>query len=68
MPLLDQSAELVSGDVQTVEVGVQIEVLDLLNLKSDLSPGELLLLVGIKSEIGLVDLENATLKRISGDF
>lgn len=68
MPLLDKSAELVSGDVQSVEVGVQIEVLDLLDLNSDLSPGELLLLVGIKSEIGLVDLENATSQRVSGIF
>jgi len=32
VPLLDEGTELVSGDVQTIEVSVAIEVLDLLNL------------------------------------
>lgn len=45
MPLLDEAAKLVAGDVHTVEVGVAIEALDLLNLELDLSPGNLVSVV-----------------------
>jgi len=44
VPLLDETAELVAGDVHTVEVGEAIEALDFLNLELDLSPG---VLVGV---------------------
>ena len=38
VPFLDHGAALVSGDVHTVEVGVAIEALDLVNLELELSP------------------------------
>lgn len=38
VPLLDHGASLVSGDVHTVEVGVAIESLDLIDLELKLSP------------------------------
>ncbi len=68
VPLLDEGAELVSGDVHTIEVSVAIEVLDLLNLQSHLSPGELLLFVWITVKIGQGYLENATSQAIGGNF
>ena len=42
VPLLDESAELVSGDIDPVEVSVAVEALDLLDLHTDLSPGLLM--------------------------
>ena len=68
VPFLDKGAELVSGDVHTIEVSVAIEVLDLLNLKLHLSPGELLLFIWITVQIGQRYLENTTSQAISGDF
>ena len=68
VPLLDEGTKLVSGDVQTIEVSVAIEVLDLLNLQSHLSPGELLLFVGITVQISQRYLENTTSQAISGNF
>ena len=65
VPLLDQGAHLVSGDVHAVEVGVSIESLNLLALNSDLSPG---LLVSVLVEITERDFENATTERVSSNF
>lgn len=65
VPLLDESAELVSGDVETVVVGVAVVALHLLALDANLSPG---LLVGVTVEVTERDLENATTERVSGDF
>ena len=48
VPLLDESAELVSGNIDTVEVGVAVEALNFLDLHADLSPG---LLMGITVQI-----------------
>ena len=41
VPLLDKSAESVTSDVQTVEVGVAIEALNFFNLNFNLAPGDL---------------------------
>ena len=68
MPLLHEGAELVSGHIKSIEVGVQVEVLNLLNLKSDLSPGELFLLVGVESEVGVANLEDTASKGVGGNF
>lgn len=38
VPLLDEGAKLVAGDVHSVEVGVAVETLDFFNLELDLSP------------------------------
>ena len=38
MPLFDHGASLVSGDVHTVEVGVAVKSLDLIDLELKLSP------------------------------
>jgi len=42
VPLLDESAKLVSGDVHAVEVGVAVVSLNFFALDSDLSPGLLM--------------------------
>jgi len=61
VPLLDEGAELVSGDIHSVEVGVEIESLDFLALDADLSPG---LLVSVTVQIGKRHLENTASKTI----
>lgn len=65
VPLLDESAHLVSGDGDSTEVGEAVVSLDLLNLELDDSPGEIMLVLLV--EISLSDLEDAALKRVSGD-
>ena len=63
LPLLDHGASLVSGDVHTVEVGVAVESLDLINLELELSPGGgLRLVVAISKRDG----ENTTSQTVSG--
>merc|ERR1712113_468359 len=49
VPLLDESAKLVSGDVNSVEVSVAVHSLHFFHLESALPPG---LLVGITVQIG----------------
>jgi hypothetical protein len=66
VPFLDEGAELVTGDAHTGEVGVAVELLDLLNLELDDSPGVLVLVLLVK--IGVGDLEDAALKRFGRDF
>jgi len=63
VPLLDKSAELVTGDVHTVEVGKAIETLDFFNLDLDLSPGNLMSVV---VELTKGDGENTATEGISG--
>ena len=65
MPLLDQGAELVSGDVHAVVVGVAVEALHFLTLHSDLPPG---ILVSILVQITERDVENATTERVGGNL
>jgi len=68
VPLLDEGAELISCDVQAIEVSVAIEVLYFLNLQSHLSPGKLFLFVRITVQISQRYLENTTSQAISGNF
>ena len=65
MPLLDERAKLVAGDVKAVEVGVAVVALHLLTLNSNLPPGGF---VRFLVEVTEGDLENATTERIGGDF
>jgi len=66
VPLLDEGAELVTGDAHTGEVGVAVEFLDLLNLELDDSPGVLVLVLLV--QVGVGDLEDASLERFGRDF
>ena len=65
MPLLDESAKLVSGDIHAVEVGVAVVSFHLFALHAYLSPG---LFMGVVVKVTKRDLENATTERVSGDF
>jgi len=65
VPLLDEGAQLVSGDVHAVEVRVAVESLDFLALNLDLSPG---LVVSVLVEVTKRDLENTTTEGVSSDF
>jgi hypothetical protein len=65
VPLLDERAELVTSNVHTVEVGVAIEALDFLDLKLDLSPGKLMLIV---VEFTKRDSEHTAAKGVSSDL
>jgi len=66
VPFLDEGAELVTGDAHTGEVGVAVEFLDLLNLELDDSPGVLVLVLLV--QVGVGDLEDASLERFGRDF
>ena len=65
MPLLDEGAKLVSGDIHSVEVCVSVVALDFFALYSHLSPA---LLVGVLAEVSLGDFENATTDGVSSNF
>jgi len=65
MPFFDESAKLVTGDADTVEVGEAIKSFNFLNLKFDDPPGELVLVLLVKVSMG--NLEDAAPQRISWD-
>jgi len=62
VPLLDERAKLVTGDVEAVVVGKAFESLDLLAADLDLSEG---LIGGVAVQVGEVDLEDASLEGVS---
>ena len=62
LPLADKRAELVRGEVETVEVGEAVLALHLVDAELDLAERVVLILL----EIGEGDLEDATLERIVG--
>ena len=65
MPFLDHGAGVISRDVHSVEVGVVIESLDLINLELELSPGSQdswLWAVAIIER----DLDNTSSKTVTG--
>lgn len=62
LPLADERAELVRGEVETVEVGQAVLALDLIDAELDLAESMVLVLL----EIGEGDLENAALEGIVG--
>lgn len=63
MPLLDEGAKLITGDVESVVVGKALESLDLLAADLDLSEG---LVGGVTVQVSEVDLEDASLERVGG--
>lgn len=65
VPLLDKGAELVAGDVHTVEVGVAVETLDFLDLELDLSPGGL---VGLVLQLTEGDGEDTATEGVGSDL
>ncbi len=65
MPLLDEGAHLISGDVHTVEVSVALVALHFFALQRHLSPA---LLVSVLVEVTERDLENTTAERIGRNF
>lgn len=65
MPFLDNGAELVSGDVHTVEVGEAVESFDFLNLDLHLSPS---LFVAISVQISKRNLKHTTFQAVGGDL
>ena len=65
VPLLDNGALLIAGNVHTVEVGVAIEALNFLDLDLHLSPG---LFVAVSVQISQRYLKHATLEGVSGDL
>ena len=65
VPLLNQGAEFVSGDVHTVEVGIAIHSFNFVDLEFELSPGLGLRLVVAVSQ---GDVENTPSQAISSHF
>jgi hypothetical protein len=65
VPLLDDGAEFVSGDVHSVEVGVAIEALDFFDLNLHLSPS---LIVAVSVQISQRNLKHTTSQTVSGNL
>ena len=65
VPLLDDGAKLVTGDVHTVEVGVAVEALDFLDLDLHLSP---CLFVAVSVQISEGNLKHTAFQAVSGDL
>ena len=65
VPLLDEGAEAVTSDVETVEVSVAFETLDFLALEANLAPG-LVVSAGIQVTEG--DGEHTAAEGISGNL
>ena len=65
MPLLDEGAKFIAGNVHTVEVGEAVEAFDFLDLDLDLSPGNL---VGVVVQITEGDGENTTAEGVGRDL
>ena len=62
LPLADERAELVRGEVETVEVGQAVLALDLVDAEFDLAERVVLVLL----QVGQRNLEDAALKGIVG--
>ena len=65
VPLLNDGAELVTGDVHAVEVGVAVEALNLFNLNLHLSPS---LFVAVSVQISQRYLKHTALQAVGGDL
>jgi hypothetical protein len=62
LPLADEGAKLVGGEVETVEVGQAVLALDLVDTELDLTESMVLILL----KIGERDLDDTTLQSIVG--
>jgi len=65
VPLLDDGAQFVSGDVHAVEVSVAVKTFNFFNLHLHLSPG---LIIAISVQISQGDLKHTTSQAISGNL
>jgi hypothetical protein len=65
VPLLNEGAELVTGDVHTVEVGEAIETFNFFDLDLDLSPCNLMSVV---VELTEGDVEDTAAEGVGGDL
>jgi hypothetical protein len=65
VPLLDNGAQLISGDVHSVEVGVAIKSLDFFDLDLNLSPGQL---VAVSVQISQRYLEHTAFQAVCCDL
>jgi hypothetical protein len=65
VPLLDKSAELVTGDVHTIEVGEAVESFHFFDLELDLSPCRLVVFI---LQVSKADLVNTTTQAVSCDL
>ena len=65
MPFLDDGAELVSGDVHSVEVSVAVKALDFFDLHLHLSPG---LIVAVSVQVSQRYFEHTTFQAVGGDL
>lgn len=65
VPLLDNGALLIAGDVHSVEVSVAVEALDFLDLDLHLSPG---LFVAVSVQISQRYLKHTTLEGVSSNL
>lgn len=65
VPLLDNGAELIAGDVHTVEVGIAVEALNFFDLDLHLSPG---LFVAVSVQISQRYLKHTTLEGVSSNL
>ena len=65
VPLLDNGAELIAGNVHTVEVGIAVEALNFLDLDLHLSPG---LFVAVSVQISQRYLKHTTLEGVSSNL
>lgn len=65
VPFLDEGAQLVAGDVESIEVGIAVLSLYFLNLESDLSPGNFVVLI---LQVGKGNVEDTTTQTVSGNF
>ena len=65
VPLLDESAQLVSCDVHSVEVGVAIKALDFFDLQLHLSPG---LIIAISVQISQRYFKDTSFQTVSSDL
>lgn len=65
VPLLDEGAKLISSDVQSVEVGVDVKSFHFFGLYSYFSPG---LLLSVALQVGERDFEHSVSKRVGGDL
>lgn len=65
VPFLDNGAQLVSGDVHSVEVGVAVKSLNFFDLHLHFSPG---LFIALSVQIGQRYFEHTTLQAVSSDL
>lgn len=65
VPLLDKGAKLITGNVNSVEVGVAVETFNFLALELDLSPVHI---VSVTVQVSLGDFEDTSTEGVSSNL